>query len=142
MLFRNACKGTSKLNYETNLITPLKGHHDVAEYKSEVYDLKTKCKTIAKNSQTNLRKVFDDTTRDSPFACEISFPQCELTMYRARKTLEPKIPLNASEFSDMIHTTTFGKYFKFSVTSGDNTGIVVGRHSHCLMTKSEDRQHF
>ena len=64
----------SKLNRETNLITPLKGHnHLVDEYKSEVYSLKTKCKTFAKNSQSNLRKVFDDATRDSPFACQISF---------------------------------------------------------------------
>ena len=62
-------------------------------------------------------------TRDSPFACEISFPQYELAMYRARKNVEPKIPLNASEFVDMIHTITFGKYFKFSVTSGDQTGV-------------------
>ena len=115
VLFRNTCKGTSKLNRDTNLITPLKGHN---------HDLKTKCKTLAKNSQTTLRKVFDDATRNSPFACETSFPQCELTMYRARKTVEPKIPLNASEFVDMIHTTTFGKYFKFSVTSGDQTGVV------------------
>ena len=45
-------------------------------------------------------------------------------MYRARKTVEPKIPLNASEFGDMIHTITFGKYLKFSVTSGDQTGVV------------------
>ena len=61
---RMLVKERGKLNCETHLITPLKGHnHDVAEYKSEVYDLKTKCKTIAKNSQTNLRKVFDDTTR-------------------------------------------------------------------------------
>ena len=46
-------------------------------------------------------------------------------MYRARKTVEPKIPLNASEFVDMIHTITFGKYFKFSVVSGDQTGVVL-----------------
>ena len=47
VLFRNTCKGTSKLNRETNLITPLKGHnHEVDEYKSEVYSLKTKCKSI------------------------------------------------------------------------------------------------
>ena len=65
VLFSNTCKGKSKLNRETNLITPLKGHnHDVDEYKSEVYSLKTKCKTLAKKSQTTLRKVFDYATRD------------------------------------------------------------------------------
>ena len=49
ILFRSKCKGTSKLNCETGLITPLGQHnHDVDEYRSEVYHLKTKCKTIAK----------------------------------------------------------------------------------------------
>ena len=125
VLFRNTCKATSKLNRETNLITPLKGHnHDVDEYRSEIFALKTKCKTMAKNSQTNLRKVFDDATRDSQIACEISFPHCELSMYRARKTVEPKIPSNASEFLDLIPNTTYGKYFQFSVTSSDHTGVI------------------
>ena len=38
VIFRNTCKVTSKLNRETNLITPLKGHkHDVDEYRSEIF---------------------------------------------------------------------------------------------------------
>ena len=107
------------------MITPLKGHnHDVDEYRSEIFALKTKCKTMAKNSQTNLRKVFDDATRDSQIACEILFPHCELSMYHARKTVEPKIPSNASEFLDLIPNTTYGKYFQFSVTSSDHTGVI------------------
>ncbi|KAI6649597.1 hypothetical protein LOD99_6763 [Oopsacas minuta] len=102
-------QGTSKLNCETVLITPLgQRNHDVDEYRSEIYHLKTKCKTIANTSQANLRKVFDDSTRDDPHACELSFPRCESSMYRARKTTEPGIPLNASEFCDLIPTTQLG----------------------------------
>ena len=78
---------------------------------------------MAKNSQTNLRKLLDDATRDSQIACEISFPHCELSMYRARNTMEPKIPSNASEFLDLIPKTTYGKYFQFSVTSSDHTAL-------------------
>ena len=92
-------------------------------YISEVYVLRTKCKTIAKNLPTTLRKVFDGATSGSLFACEISFLQCELTMYRARKMVEPKVPLGASEFVEIIHTTAFGKYFKFGVTSGGQTTV-------------------
>ena len=72
----------------------------------------------------NLRKIFDDVTRDDPQACEISFSECESTMFRARKTLEPKIPQTALEFSDMITTTNFGKYYKFSVSVGNEIGVV------------------
>ena len=52
--FRNSCIGRCKLNRETNLIPPLEGHnHGLAEYKSK---LKTKCKTIAKDSLTTSEK--------------------------------------------------------------------------------------
>ena len=45
-------------------------------------------------------------------------------MFRARKTLEPKIPQTALEFSDMITTTNFWKYYKFSVSVGNEIGEV------------------
>ena len=124
-LFRGGCKGICKLNRERDLITPLNSHnHDREAYKTGLYSLKTKCKTVARNSQMNLRKIFDDVTRDDPQACEISFSECESTMFRARKTLEPKIPQTALEFSDMITTTNFGKYYKFSVSVGNEIGVV------------------
>ena len=124
VLFRNTCKGTSILNCETNLITPLKGHnHDLAKYKSDIYDLKTKCKMITKISQTNLRKVFDDTTRDSPFACKSRFLNVSLQC-TVRERLWNLKWHRTLEFSDMIHNTTFGKYFQFSVRIGDHTDVV------------------
>ena len=124
-LFRDGCKGTGKLNNETNLITPLHTHnHQFEGYKSHVYQLKTKWKTIAKHSQTNLRKVFDDVTRTDPCAREISFTECESAMYRARRMLQPKIPLSAFEFCGMLSTTTFGGFHQCSVTSGTDTGVV------------------
>ncbi|KAI6655302.1 General transcription factor II-I repeat domain-containing protein 2A-like [Oopsacas minuta] len=45
-------------------------------------------------------------------------------MFRARKTLEPMIPQTALEFSDMITTTNFGKYYKFCVSVGNELGVV------------------
>ena len=122
---RGGCKGTCKLNRERDLITSLTSHnHDREAYTTGLYSLKTKWKTVARNSQMNLRKIFDDVTRDDPQACEISFSECESTMFRARKTLEPKIPQTALEFSDMITTTNFWKYYKFSVSVGNEIGEV------------------
>ena len=88
-IFRTGCKGTGRLNRVTDLITPLSPHnHNTEEYRSDVFDLKTKCKKTAMHSQTNLRHVFDDTTRGDPSAREVTFSECESAMYRARRRLQ------------------------------------------------------
>ena len=126
-LFRtHGCKGTGRSNRETDLITPLNQHnHPVEDYQTKVFELKTKCKNSAISTQINIRKVFDDTTRMDPSACNISFRECESSMYRARRTIEPKIPLTAIEFSDMLSTTSFGDHHKFTVRCGEQTGVVL-----------------
>ena len=64
VLFRDGCKGPSKLDHESNLIRSLNSHnHNVEKFKTEVYQLKTKCKSVIRKSQTSLRKVFDNVTR-------------------------------------------------------------------------------
>ena len=125
VLFRDGCKGSSKLDHESNLIRSLNPHnHNVEKYKTEVYQLKTKCKSVVKKSQTSLRKVFDNVTRNDPSACLISFTECESSLYRARRTLQPKIPLSAPQFVEMLPTTTMGKYYKYSVTTSEQTGVI------------------
>ena len=59
-----------KLNYSNE--TSKQYYHSVEDYKADVFRLKTECKTIAKQSQTNLRKVFDDATRNDPCAADMS----------------------------------------------------------------------
>ena len=62
--------------------------------------------TVAKQVETRgLREVFDDVTRNDLCAREISFAECESSMYRARRKTQPKIPLTVSEFVDMLSTT-------------------------------------
>ena len=102
-IFRGGCKGTSKLYRSINSITPMHLHnHDVSEYKTDVHQLITKCKTVPKQVQTsNLRNVFDEITRNSLYARDISFAECESAMYRARKTSQPKIPRTAIEFLEI-----------------------------------------
>ena len=125
VLFRDGCKGTSKLNLETNLITSIHSHnHNVEKYKTEVYELEAKCKTMARKSQTSLRRIFDDVTRHDPCASDVSFNECESSLYRARRKLHPKIPLSAPEFVEMLPTTTLGKYYKYSVTRSEQTAVI------------------
>ena len=107
------------------MITPGNVHnHEIMNYHSETFDLKKKCKTKARTSQDPLRKIFDDTTREDYFATEVSFPQIESSMYRSRKSLEPKIPSNATELSLLLPTTTFGKFHKSTVTINDQTALI------------------
>ena len=92
-IFRTGCKGTGRLNRVTDLITPLSRHnHTTEEYRSDVFDLKTKCKKTAMHSQTNLRQDFENTTRYDPSVYEVTFPACESAMFRARRRLQLKIP--------------------------------------------------
>ena len=93
-IFRSGCKGTSKLNRTRNLIYRMQIHiHEVLEYKTDVHQLKTKCKTVAKQVQSSSsRQVFDDVARNNPCARDITFAECESAMYRARKTIQPKVP--------------------------------------------------
>ena len=124
-LFRDGCKATAKLDRDRDLITPGNVHnHEIMNYHSETFDLKKKCKTKARTSQDPLRKIFDDTTREDSFATEVSFPQIESSMYRSRKSLEPKIPSNATELSLLLPTTTFGKFHKSTVTINDQTALI------------------
>ena len=125
-IFRNGCKGTSKLNRTRNLIAPMHPHnHEVSEYKADVNQLKTNCKTVVKQVQSSsLRQVFDDVTRNNPCARDVSFAECESAMYRARRTCQPKIPLTAAEFLDMLGTTALGVHFKLSVSSENQTAVI------------------
>ena len=67
-------------------------------------------------------KFFDDITRIDPSACDISFRESESSIYRARRTIEPKIPLTAIEFSDML--SSIGDHHKFTVRCGEQTGVI------------------
>ena len=125
VLFRNGCKATAKLDMQTNLITALAKHnHTLVAYNSAANELKSKCKIIAQNSHDNLRKIFNDVTREHPSASEVSFPECESAMYRSRRMLQPKIPTNAVEFSEMLATTSFGKFFRCSVSINNQTAMI------------------
>lgn len=87
--FRNVCRCIGRLNHETDLVTPLSQHNnDIDEYRSDVIDLRTKCKKTAMHSQTNLRHVFEDKTGGDPSACEITF-----VLYRARRQLQQKVKI-------------------------------------------------
>ena len=45
-------------------------------------------------------------------------------MYRSRRMEQPKIPTNATQFSEILPTTTFGKFLKSSV-SVDNQTVII-----------------
>ena len=110
-----------KAHYDIDRIISMNQHnHGLSEYKSNVNEIKRKCKAIPKSSQSNLRQTFDDVTRNDPFASEASFREVESFMYHARRMLQPMFPPTASQFCDMLPTTAFGDHYKFSVTCGND----------------------
>ena len=137
VLFRSGCKGTGRLNIETNLIAQLKQHnHNIEAYQTDIYQIKTRCKTIVKITQINLRKVFIDVTRNDPSACDISFRECESSLYRARRTLQPKIPHTAEEFCEPVPTTAFGQSREINIFQSSCT-IFATMDNFCICWKTQ-----
>ena len=60
------CKATSKLQHDIDRIISMDQHnHGLNEYESNANEIK-------ENSQSNLRQIFDNVTRNDPFASEVS----------------------------------------------------------------------
>ena len=99
VLHRNfiRCHGTTKLDEFTNVIQPNRPHnHQISEYHTELYELKSKCKSAARKSQGRLSKVFRGCTRNEPAASLLSYKNLETSMYRSRREIEPIIPKSAA----------------------------------------------
>ena len=125
VLFRKDCKGSAKLEKGTNLIYPKSEHyHGLQDYSVELYAITTKCKTIAQTSQHNLRQIFNDVTRSDPSASQVTFKECESSMFRARKILQPMIPQSASEFSEVLPTATFAVNLKATVIVDGRIAVI------------------
>ena len=66
-------------------------NHEVLEYKTKVHQLKTKCKTVAKQVQSSsLRQVFDDVARNNPCAREITLQNVNKLCIELEKLFNPK----------------------------------------------------
>ena len=85
---------------------------------------KLKCKTTAQTSQHNLRQIFNYVTRSNPSASQVTFKECESSMFRARKILQPMIPQSASEFSEVLPTTTFAVNHKATVIVDGRIAVI------------------
>ena len=106
--FKNGCKGSAKFNIEVNLVYPRSQHnHNVEEYNAKIHEIKTKIKRKAMTSRDNLREIFNEITRSDPAGSLVTFRECESSMFRARKSLQPKIPQSAIEFCKQLPSTNF-----------------------------------
>ena len=68
--------------------------------------------------------MFDDVTRLDPSSSLISFRECESSMFRSRRKLQPKIPATGLEFSELLPTTIYSGHFKASVMSSEGIGMI------------------
>ena len=125
VLYKKGCKASAKLDKEVNLLYPKSVHdHELQEYHTDVNLIKTKCKRIAQTSQHNLREIFNDITRSDPSGTQVTFKECESSMFRARKLLQPKIPASASEFCQQLPETSFALHLKATITLENRIAII------------------
>ena len=125
----NRCKGTANLNRISNLIESKHAHNrTISIYDTELYELKTKCKTAAKTSCKTLSKDFKDTTPNHQAATLESYKNLESAMYRSRREIEPTIPRCADEFCQQIKLTQYGVYYRGEVIVGADIRILDGNH--------------
>ena len=69
------------------------------------YTRKNRCKVESCHSRKSLSIVFRNSTRTHPAAPYFSYKNIENAMYRARREVEPPIPLSAGKFITEIPTT-------------------------------------
>ena len=118
VLYRNGCKATAKLHLITNLIIPgAKYNHSIQEYLSDVFELESKCRDLARKD--SLVQIFDDVTREDIAAFDVKVNECKSWMYRSRRMLQPKISATPAEFSQMLPYTIFG-----AVSSNNHMAVV------------------
>ena len=98
--------------------------HELQEYYTNVNLIKTKCKRIAQTSQHNLREIFNDITRSDPSGTQVTFKECESSMFRARRLLQPKIHASASEFCQQLPETSFALHLKATITLENRIAII------------------
>ena len=125
VLFREGCKATVKLNQNSLLIDQLASHnHEIDSYNADIYSIKAKCKEAAKVSRANLREVFNDVTRIATAGRNISFTNCESTMYRSRRELQPKIPQTLLELEEALPGTPYGINYKGTINVGNDRAFI------------------
>ena len=119
------CHGTAKLDEFTNVIHPNHPHnHQISEYHTELYELKSKCKSAARKSQGRLSKVFRECTRNEPSASLLSYKNLETTMYRSRSEIQLIIPKSATMFCQQLVSTRYAIYYRGAVQVDMDIGAI------------------
>ena len=77
----------------------------------------------AQSSRRSLMQIFDEETRMHPFACEISFNECESVMYKEEETnlKYPHCPRNFATYARIMIRTSQ----KFTLSLNDQTALIL-----------------
>lgn len=124
------CKGSAKIDVITNELFEMRNHnHELDAYKHVIYKLKDKSKVQSSLSRESLSIVFRDTTRNHPSAIHFSYKNIESAMYRARREVEPPIPVSAVEFTQTISSTILNVNYRHSVMTRLKKLIIMEQYS-------------
>ena len=118
-------KGVQNWILEIELIYPKSEHnHNVQEYDADRHEIKRKINKKAQTSRENLRTIFNVITRSDPAGILVSFRECESSMFRARKLLQPNIPKSAQEFCVQLPTANFAANLKATIILGNRIAVI------------------
>lgn len=126
-IFRTSCKGTVRINSETNLITPMQDHNH------NMIKLKSKWKSMLNHhNQTTWKCLM---MRPELILSLAIFPLQNVShsCTGLEGSFNQRFRLTAVEFCNMLPTTPYGQYFKIQVTCGEQTVVIFfsEKIDHC-----------
>ena len=127
-LFRtNSCPCIGRIDKATNLMNLTHIHnHDTASYNDKRIILSNSIKRKAEVSTANLREIFNETCRESDGASSVTFRSLGSSMYKRRRTLQPKLPVSVQEFDILLQESQYFDYHLQTVIDADQMAFVFG----------------
>ena len=142
-LFRtNSCPCIGRIDKATNLMNLTHIHnHDTASYNDTKIILSNSIKRKAEVSTASLREIFNETCRESDGASSVTFRSLGSSMYKRRRTLQPKLPVSVQEFDILLKESQYFDYHLQTVIDADQMAFVFGsNHMIDMLKDTSDTQ--
>ena len=116
----NSCPCIGRIDKATYLMNLTRIHnHDTASYNDKKIMLSNSIKRKAEVSTANLREIFNETCRESDGASSVTFRSLGSSMYKRRRTLQPKLPVSVQEFDILLQESQYFDYHLQTVIDAD-----------------------
>lgn len=121
MLYKSfSCKAAAIIETGSDVMKISSVHnHGLDDYQTEILILKNKIKKAVEGDEGKLRQAFDQTCRHENMANQVSFRSMASTLYKRRRMTMPKIPVNATEFAELLPQSPYWDFDHEVCREGD-----------------------